>query len=129
VYGARPTWAILALPFFTLLALAAAVAVGLWLSAMNVEYRDIRHVIPFLTQTWMFLTPIAYPSSLVPEAWRWLYGLNPMTGVVEGYRWCLLGRSEAPGPMLAVSAMTVVGLFIGGLFYFRRMERTFADYV
>ena len=111
------------------LACASALAVGLWLSALNVKYRDVRYVIPFLTQFWMFVTPIAYPSSLIPVKWRWLYGLNPMTGVVEGFRWSLLGRAETPGPMVFVSALTVGVLLAGGLFYFRRMERRFADLV
>ena len=128
-YGIRPGAAILALPFFLLLALASALSVGLWLSALNVKYRDARYTIPFLTQFWMFVTPVAYPSSLIPERWRWLYGLNPMTGVVEGFRWSLLCRAQAPGPMVLVSAVTVAALLIGGLFYFRRMERSFADVV
>jgi lipopolysaccharide transport system permease protein len=103
--------------------------VGLWLSALSVKYRDIRYTIPFLTQFWLFVTPIAYPSSLVPARWRWLYGLNPMTGVVEGFRWCLLGKAEAPGAALWVSALTMAVLLVGGVYYFRRVERTFADVV
>ncbi|MCJ7658271.1 MAG: ABC transporter permease, partial [Anaerolineales bacterium] len=99
-----PTAAIITLPFFILLALITALGVGLWLSALNVKYRDINYVIPFLTQFWLFITPIAYPSSIVPEQWRWLYALNPMTGVVEGFRWALLGVETAPGLMLAVSS-------------------------
>jgi lipopolysaccharide transport system permease protein len=127
-YGFAPTIAVLTLPFFLVLAIAAALAVGLWLSALNVQYRDVRYTVPFLTQFWLFATPIAYPSSLVPEQWRALYGLNPMAGVVEGFRWALLGK-EPPGPLLAVSTAVVVLLLIGGLYYFRRMERTFADLV
>jgi len=124
-----PTIAVLTLPFFILLALITALGVGLWLSALNVIYRDINYIIPFLTQFWLFVTPIAYPSSLVPEQWRWLYALNPMTGVVEGFRWALLGVETAPGPMLAVSTTISILVLISGLFYFRRMERTFADMV
>ncbi|HUW08640.1 MAG TPA: ABC transporter permease, partial [Anaerolineae bacterium] len=118
----------LTLPFFLLLAVATALAVGLWLSALNVQYRDVRYTIPFLTQFWLFATPIAYPSSLVPERWRAWYGLNPMAGVAEGFRWALLGK-QPPGPLLAVSIIVVVLLLIGGLYYFRRMEKTFADIV
>lgn len=128
-YGIAPTIAILTLPLFVLLAVATALAVGLWLSALNVQYRDVRYTIPFLTQFWLFATPIAYPSSLVPEQWRALYGLNPMAGVVEGFRWALLGTSQAPGMLLLVSVVVVVGLLTGGLFYFRHMEKTFADVV
>jgi len=128
-YGIAPGVAIVTLPLFLLMALMAALAVGSWLSALNVQFRDVRYTLPFLTQIWMFATPIAYPSSLVPERWRALYGLNPMVGVVEGFRWALLGRATAPGPLLAVSAAAVVVLLLGGLFYFRRMERQFADLV
>ena len=128
-YGIVPTAATLTLPLFILLAIATALAVGLWLSALNVQYRDVRYTIPFLTQFWLFITPIAYPSSLVPEGWRTLYGLNPMAGVVEGFRWALLGTENAPGPMVAVSVAVVVALLVGGLYYFRRMEKTFADVV
>jgi lipopolysaccharide transport system permease protein len=127
-YGIVPTAAVLTLPLFLLLAIATALALGLWLSALNVQYRDVRYTIPFLTQLWLFATPIAYSSSLVPEQWRALYGLNPMAGVVEGFRWALLGK-EPPGPLLAVSVIVVLLLLIGGLYYFRRMEKTFADVV
>lgn len=128
-YGIAPTAAVWTLPLFLLLALVTALGVGLWLSALNVQYRDVRYTIPFLTQFWLFATPIAYPSSLIPERWRALYGLNPMAGVVEGFRWALLGTGQAPGPMLAISSLTAGALFVAGLFYFRRMERTFADTV
>ncbi len=128
-YGIVPAIAILTLPLFLLLAVATALAVGLWLSALNVEYRDVRYTIPFLTQFWLFLTPVAYPSSLVPERWRALYGLNPLAGVVEGFRWALLGRSGPPDPLIGVSVLVVVLLLVGGLYYFRRMEKTFADVV
>ena len=106
-----------------------ALAVGLWLSALNVQYRDVRYTIPFLTQFWLFLTPVAYPASLVPAAYRPLYGLNPMAGVVEGFRWALLGTDAPDWGMMAVSAGVVVLLLAGGMFYFRRMEKTFADVV
>lgn len=128
-YGVVPTLAVLLLPLFAFLAALTAFAVGLWLSALNVRYRDVKYTIPFLVQFWLFLTPVAYSSTLVPERWRPLYALNPMTGVVEGFRWALLGRRDAPGPMLAVSTATVVLLLVGGLFYFRRMEQRFADVV
>jgi lipopolysaccharide transport system permease protein len=128
-YGVWPGWAILTLPLFLLLALATSLAVGLWLSALNAIYRDVQYTLPFLTQFWLFVTPVAYPSSIVPEQWRWLYGLNPMAGVVDGFRWALLGNVEPPGPMLLVSVMSVTLLLIGGLYYFRRMEKSFADVV
>ena len=128
-YGIIPTAAVLTLPLFLLLAIATALAVGFWLSALNVQYRDVRYTIPFLTQFWLFATPIAYPSSLIPDQWRVLYGLNPMAGVVEGFRWALLGVAQAPGPMLAVSVGVVLVLLVGGFYYFRRMEKTFADVV
>jgi lipopolysaccharide transport system permease protein len=128
-YGSVPRWTVLWLPTFFLLALVIAMGVGLWLSAVSVEYRDVRHAIPFLTQFWMFATPIAYPSSLLHEPWRTLYGLNPMVGVVEGFRWALLGKGSAPVPMIGVSALAATVMLITGAFYFRRMERTFADVI
>ncbi|MEX1245579.1 MAG: ABC transporter permease [Thermoanaerobaculia bacterium] len=128
-YGIFPTGRIVWLPLFLLLALVTALAVGLWLSVLNVEYRDVRYTIPFLTQFWMFATPIVYPSSLLPEPWRTLYGINPMVGVVEGFRWALLDTKTAPGPMIAVSAVAALVLLVGGAYYFRRMEKTFADVV
>lgn len=127
-YGIVPTSAIAILPAFVVLAIMTALAVGLWLSALNVKYRDVRYTINFLIQFWLFATPIAYPSSLVPERWRPLYGLNPMVGVVEGFRWALLG-AKPPGAMLWVSVSVVILLLVGGLFYFRRMEQEFADVV
>ena len=126
-YGIAPGAAVIFLPVFVLLAAATALAVGLWLSALNVQYRDVRYTIPFLVQFWLFITPVAYSSSLVPPRWRALYGLNPMTGVVEGFRWALLGKAEPPGTLLLASAFSVAALLLGGLFYFRRMERRFAD--
>jgi lipopolysaccharide transport system permease protein len=128
-YGIYPTLNALWLPAFFLLALATSLGVGLWLSAMNVRYRDIRHTIPFLTQFWLFATPIAYPSSLLSEPWRTLYGLNPMVGVVEGFRWGLLGTDTAPGPIIAASSLMALAILISGAFYFRRVEKTFADVV
>jgi lipopolysaccharide transport system permease protein len=120
---------ILTLPLFILLALVTALGVGLWLSALNVSDRDINYILPFLTQFWLFITPVAYPASMIPVQWRWLYALNPMTGVVEGFRWALLGTGSGPDLMLAVSTTISILALISGLFYFRRMERTFADMV
>jgi lipopolysaccharide transport system permease protein len=117
------------LPLFFLLAFVSALGVSFWLSALNVEYRDVRYAIPFLSQLWMFATPIAYPSSLLHEPWRAVYGLNPMAGVVEGFRWALVGADSTPGPMILASSCAAVSLLIGGAFYFRRMEKTFADLV
>jgi lipopolysaccharide transport system permease protein len=128
-YGIVPTINALWLPVFFLLALVTSLGVGLWFSALNVEYRDVRYLIGFVTQLWLFATPIAYPSSLLPEPWRTLYGLNPMTGVVEGFRWALLGTNSAPGAIIAVSATAATVILVTGAFYFRRMERTFADIV
>jgi lipopolysaccharide transport system permease protein len=128
-YGIVPTWAIVTLPGFILLAIMTALAVGLWLSALNVQYRDVRYTINFLIQIWLFTTPVVYPSSIVPARWRPLFGLNPMAGVVEGFRWALLGKEDPPGALLAVSVAVVVLLLVGGLYYFRRMEQQFADLV
>ena len=128
-YGIQPGFSILALSLFVLLAVMAALGVGLWLAALNVVYRDVRYTLPFLTQIWMFATPIIYPVSVVPEAWRSLYSLNPMVGVVEGFRWSLLGTATPADPMLGVSALIVVGVFIGGIFYFQRVEQTLADVI
>ena len=124
-----PTTNIWTLPFFLLLAMVTALGVGLWLSALNVLYRDIGYIIPFLTQLWFYLTPIVYPASQVPEQWQTLYALNPMVGVVEGFRWALLGTTTTPGPMVAVSSVVAFLMLVSGMFYFRRMERTFADTV
>jgi homopolymeric O-antigen transport system permease protein len=117
------------LPFLVLLALATSIGVGLWLSALNVQYRDVRYVVPFLTQAWLFATPVVYPSSLLPARWHVLYGLNPMAGVVEGFRWALLGTHTHPGPMILVSVVTVLAVLVSGAFYFRRVESRFADVV
>jgi len=124
-----PGPAMLTLPLFILLALAAALAVGLWLSALNVKYRDVRYTTSFLAQFWLFVTPVAYSSSLVPAQWQTVYAINPMVGVVEGFRWALLGKSAPPGAMLIVSVAATAILLTGGLFYFRRMEKTFADII
>ena len=126
-YHVSPTSAIWTLPLFIILAIITALGAGLWLSALNVEYRDVRYTITFLIQFWMFVTPIAYPSSLIPAALRPIYGLNPMAGVVEGFRWALLGSGNAPGIMTGVSVVIAILLFLSGLAYFRRMERSFAD--
>ena len=128
-FGIVPTWNIVWLPLLLLLALVTSLGVGLWLTAMNVQFRDVRYAVPFLVQAWMFATPIAYPSSLLDEPWRTLYGINPMAGVVEGFRWALLGTQTAPGPIVLVSALVAVGLLVSGAYYFRRMEKTFADLV
>ena len=117
------------LPGFTLLAVATSLGVGLWLSALNVEYRDVRYTVPFLTQIWLFSTPIAYPSSIMHEPWRTVYGLNPMVGVVEGFRWSILGTGRAPDAMFFLSCLGALALLVSGAFYFRRMEKSFADIV
>jgi len=129
-YGLFPaTINVLWLPLFLLLALTTSLGVGLWLSALNVEYRDVRYIVPFITQFWMLATPIGYPSSLLQQPWRTLYGLNPMVGVAEGFRWALLGTNTAPGPIIAVSSAAAILILVTGAFYFRRMEKTFADIV
>ena len=128
-YGIAPTWNIVWLPAFILLACVTSLGAGLWLAAANVQYRDVRYVVGFLAQLWMFATPIAYSSRLLGEPWRTIYGLNPMVGVVDGFRWALLGSSEAPGPTVALSVLVALVLLVSGAFYFRRMERTFADVV
>lgn len=128
-YGISPTVNVLFLPLLLLLALVTALGTGLWLSAMNVQFRDIRYTVPFLAQFWMFASPIAYPSSLLSEPWRTLYGINPMVGVVEGFRWALLKTDTAPGAIIIVSSLAALVLLFSGAFYFRRMEKTFADVV
>lgn len=128
-YGVTPGPAALLVPLFFLLALVTTLGVGLWLSALNVSYRDIRYTVPFLIQFWLFLTPIAYPSSLLDEPWRTFYGLNPMAGVVEGFRWGLLGVDSPPGPMMAASTITALIVLTTGILYFERKQRSFADVV
>ncbi len=128
-YGIRPGPAAVWLPVLLVLAVLTALGVGLWMSALNALYRDVRYVIPFVVQFWMFASPVAYPSSLVPERWRWLYGLNPLTGVIDGFRWALTGRGVAPGTFMLASAAAVIVVLIGGLLFFQRMEGTVADRV
>lgn len=127
-YGFVPTVNILFLPVFLILALATALGVGLWLSALNVKYRDFQYTVPFLIQIWMFASPVAYAASLVPESIRVWYGLNPMAGVIEGFRWALLGTG-APSAMVLVSVGMVLLILVSGMFYFRRMEQYYADIV
>jgi lipopolysaccharide transport system permease protein len=126
-YSFKFTTSLFALPIFILLALVATLGVSLWFSAMNVIYRDVGHILPFLTQIWFFVTPIGYSSSVVSQKWQILYALNPLTGVVEGFRWCLLGMHNLTWQLLAVSAGVAIILLVSGLVYFRNMERTFAD--
>jgi len=128
-YGIRPTLAALWLPALLALAFFTALGVGLWLSALNALYRDVRYVTPFLMQFWMFASPVAYPSTLVPEKWRWLYGLNPMAGVIDGFRWAITGRGQAPSLLLLASSAMVAVVVVGGLFFFNRMETAVADRV
>ncbi len=128
-YGIIPTVNVIWLPFLLVLTFVTALGVGLWFSAMNVQFRDVRYTVPFVTQFWLFATPIAYPSSLLAEPWRTVYGINPMVGVVEGFRWALLGTDTAPGPVILVSSLAALLILVGGAFYFRRMEKTFADVV
>ena len=127
-YGLKPGPSMLLIPLFLCLAVVTALAMGLWLGALNALYRDVRYVLPFLVQLWMFASPVAYPSSLVPESWRWIYGLNPIAGVIEGFRWAILGQGY-PSLPLGVSVMSVLLVFVGGLFYFRRVEGTIVDLV
>lgn len=128
-FGITPGITILTIPFFFLIGLITALGTGLWLSALNVEFRDVRYIVPFLAQFWLFSTPVAYPSSLLAERWQIIYALNPMVGVVEGFRWALLKTPNPPAPVLAVSTITAIVLLITGALYFKRMERTFADVV
>lgn len=128
-FGIPPDWDALALPLFLLLALVTALAVGLFLSALNAKYRDVGHIIPFIVQFWMYASPVVYPTSLVPEGWRLLYSLNPMVGVIEGFRWAILGKEHIDLGVILVSAVVALALLVGGMFYFKRMEQTFADIV
>jgi lipopolysaccharide transport system permease protein len=129
-YGISPSLAILTLPLFILLLVGTAFGVSLWLAPLNAQYRDVANAIPFLTQLWLFVTPVAYPSNLIPEPWRALYGLNPMAGVVEGFRWALLGGTHGPPvPTLVFSAAAVVALLFSGLYFFQRKQETLADVV
>jgi lipopolysaccharide transport system permease protein len=126
-YGLHPAGNVLFFPLFILLALVTSLGSGLWLSALNVQYRDVRYVVPFMIQLWLFATPIVYPSTMLPEPWRTMYGINPMAGVIEGSRWALLGTDTAPGPIIVVSVLAALALLVSGAFYFRKMEKTFAD--
>jgi len=128
-FGIAPSWGLLFLPLFLLLALMTALAVGLWLSPLNVRYRDVGHTIPFLLQFWMYASPVAYSISLIPEKWRLLYSLNPMAGVIEGFRWALLGKESPAFAVMALSAVMVAALLLGGIVFFKRTERTFADII
>ena len=128
-YQVRPTLAILLIPLFLAFAILTALGVGLWLSALNAVYRDVRYLVPFLIQFWMFASPVAYPSSLVPAKWRWLYGLNPMAGVIEGFRWSLTGHGQPPGVILGASIGAVLFLLVTGTLYFQKMEGRIADVV
>ena len=128
-FGILPTKNVIWLPLLLLLALITSLGFGLWFSALNVQFRDIRYAVPFMIQAWLFITPIAYPSSLLNEPWQTLYAINPMAGVVEGFRWALLDTDTQPGSMVFVSAIVAIAVFVGGLYYFRRMEKTFADVV
>jgi lipopolysaccharide transport system permease protein len=128
-FDIAPGWGVLALPLFLLLALTTALAMGLWLSALNARYRDVGHTVPFLIQIWMYASPVAYPVSLIPERWRLLYSLNPMVGVIEGFRWTLLGTETPAFGLIAVSATVVLALLLGGILFFKRMEHTFADVI
>lgn len=129
IYGMTPDWPILLLPLFVLLAILVTASVGVWLSALNVGYRDIRYAVPFLLQLWLFATPVVYPTTLLPERWRVLAGLNPMAGVVEGFRWCVVHESRPPWALMGLSAVVATVVLIGGLFYFRRAEPGFADVI
>jgi lipopolysaccharide transport system permease protein len=128
-FGLTPSWSVFALPAFLTLALLTALSVSLWLSALNVQYRDVQNTVPFLVQLWLYASPVVYPVSLVPEGWRILYSLNPMVGVIEGFRWALLGKESPDYAVMVVSASMVLLLLTGGLIYFTRMERTFADVI
>lgn len=128
-YHIAPTIGLLLLPFFMIIAMFTALGVGLWFTALNVKYRDVKFVVPFITQFWMFASPVAYSTSLVPEKWQWLYGLNPMVGVIEGFRWALLGKAAPNMEMMLISFAVVCLVLISGLFYFKKMERTFSDIV
>jgi len=128
-YGLTPTWHVVWTPLLLVLAIITALGAGIWFAALNVRYRDVQYLVPFLAQMWLFMTPVAYPSSLLGEPWRTVYGLNPMVGVVEGFRWALLGTATAPGPTVAMSVAAALALLVGAVYFFRRVESTFADTV
>jgi lipopolysaccharide transport system permease protein len=127
LFGSGVSPRLMVLPVFVVLAVLSALAVSVWLSAVDVRYRDVRHTIPFLLQLWLFASPVLYPATLIPEQFRLLYSLNPMAAVVEGFRWAVLGQDSALAPYFGVSALVVVVLLVSGLFFFRRVERTFSD--
>ena len=126
-YGVGPTWAILTLPFFVILAVATALGVGLWLSALNVQYRDVRYTLNFIVQFWLFASPVAYSSTLVPMRWRPFYGINPMAGVIEGFRSAVLGANPMPWDLIGIGSVSALAILVSGAMYFRRTERSFAD--
>jgi lipopolysaccharide transport system permease protein len=128
-FGIHPTWGILALPFFLVLTFMTALSVNLWLSPLNVRYRDVGYTLSFLSQLWMYASPVVYPLSLIPEKWQFLYSLNPMVGVIEGFRWALLGKQSPSFMAMAISVAVVFGLLLSGIVYFKRSERTFADVI
>lgn len=128
-FNIYPTWKVVFLPFLLILALVTALGVGLWFTSMNVKFRDVRYIVPFLTQFWLFATPIAYPSTLLSEPWRTIYGINPMVGVVEGFRWALIGTDTKPGFIIIVSSLISITIFLTGIYYFRKTEKNFADIV
>ena len=128
-FGIPPYWNALFLPLFLLLALITALAVSLFLSALNVQYRDVRYTVPFLIQFWMYASPVVYPVSIIPAQWQLLYSLNPLVGVIEGFRWTLLGKGSLDFSIMVVSGTAVVALLLGGIIYFKKMERTFADMI
>ena len=128
-YQVVPPWTFIFLPLFIVIALATALSVSMWLSALNVKYRDVASVVPLVTQLWMFASPVLYPASLVPEPLRFYYGLNPMAGVIEGFRWAVLGNAAPDWGMVAISLLVVITLLVGGVIFFRRVERTFADLI
>lgn len=129
LFGARPEWQLLTLPILVSLAVLTALGVSVWLAALDVQYRDVRYAVPFFIQVWLFATPVIYSAGDVPERWRPLLALNPMSGLIEGFRWALLGSGDPPVAALAGSAAIVAVLLASGLLYFRRMERTFADVI
>ena len=128
-YRIPPTAGLLLLPLFIVIAMVTAFSFGLWFTALNVKYRDVKFVVPFVIQFWMYASPVAYSMTIIPEKWRWLYGINPMTGVIEGFRWALLGKAAPHPDMLIIPSIVVVCVLIGGLYFFKRMERTFADII
>ena len=120
---------VIALPIFIVMAVATALGVGLWLSVLNVKYRDVAHTVPFLVQIWMYASPVVYPLAIVPEQWHGIYGINPLVTVIEGFRWSLLGTPPPGAAVVATGTATMILLLAGGFFYFKRMERTLADII